>query len=370
MRDRAGAVLVVDLDALAANYRLLKSKVAPAACAGVVKADAYGLGVARAAPALWDAGCRFFFVAHLAEGVELRGILPPKAEIAVLNGLLAGTEDDFLAHRLLPVLNSLAQVEAWTALGKGRGEALGGLLHVDTGMSRLGLDQGEFEALAGEPGQIAGIELRYLMTHLACADEPGHELNRRQLEEFREVRRRLGNPPTCFANSSGIFLGPDYHGDMARPGVALCGGNPVPGESNPMAQVVRLKGRIVQVRGIDRPRTVGYGATHRATGKTRIATVALGYADGYLRSLSGRGTGYIGDVPVPLVGRVSMDLTTFDVTPLAPDAVRPGDLIDMIGPSNPIDTVADAASTISYEILTSLGRRYFREYVGGSGDGA
>ena len=200
MRDRAGAVLVVDLDALAANYRLLKSKVAPAACAGVVKADAYGLGVARAAPALWDAGCRFFFVAHLAEGVELRGILPPKAEIAVLNGLLAGTEDDFLAHRLLPVLNSLAQVEAWTALGKGRGEALGGLLHVDTGMSRLGLDQGEFEALAGEPGQIAGIELRYLMTHLACADEPGHELNRRQLEEFREVRRRLGNPPTCFAN--------------------------------------------------------------------------------------------------------------------------------------------------------------------------
>ncbi|MBI4183262.1 MAG: alanine racemase [Proteobacteria bacterium] len=364
-RERAGAVLTVDLGAVAANYRLLRARAAPAASAGVVKADAYGLGVGRVAPALFAEGCRFFFVAHPEEGIGLRAILPAEAEIAVLNGPPPGTEAEFPAHRLIPVLNSLAQVEAYAGLARRRGEALPACLHVDTGMSRLGLDHAELKALVAEPSRLSGLALRYLMTHYACADEPGHPLNATQLAEFRAARARLGDSPTCLANSAGIFLGADYRGDMVRPGIALYGGAPTMGQANPMAAVVRLEGRIIQLRTIDAPRSVGYGATHKVTGRTRIATVAVGYADGYLRQLSNRATGYVGDVPVPLVGRVSMDLTTFDVSALDPDRVRPGAAIELIGPHNPVDAVAAAAGTISYEILTSLGRRYFRDYVGG-----
>ena len=362
---RAGAILTIDLDAVADNYRRLCAELGAAACAAVVKADAYGLGMARVAPALARAGARTFFVAQLEEAIALRAMFPVEVEIYVLNGLGAGPVAEFQAGRVHPVLNSLGEIDAWAAAARAAGRALPAAVHIDTGISRLGLPDDELAALAADRGRLAGIDLRYLLSHLACADRPEHPLNAEQLRRFRAARARLPDAPASLANSSGIFLGADYHLDLARPGVALYGVNPTPGQPNPMRQVVRLQGKILQVREIDASRTVGYGATHRAAGPTRIATVAVGYADGYLRSLSNRGSAWLGDRRVPVVGRVSMDLITLDVTGASAEAARPGAFVDLIGADLSTDEVAEAAGTIGYEILTSLGRRYHRVYRGG-----
>ena len=364
---RAGAILTIDLDAVADNYRRLCAELGAAACAAVVKADAYGLGMARVAPALARAGARTFFVAQLEEATALRAMFPVEVEVEifVFNGLGAGRAAEFQAGRVHPVLNSLGEIGAWAAAARAAGRALPAAVHIDTGISRLGLPDDELEALAADRGRLAGIDLRYLVSHLACADRPEHPLNAEQLRRFRAARARLPDAPASLANSSGIFLGADYHLDLARPGVALYGVNPTPGQPNPMRQVVRLQGKILQVREIDASRTVGYGATHRAAGPTRIATVAVGYADGYLRSLSNRGSAWLGDRRVPVVGRVSMDLITLDVTGASAEAARPGAFVDLIGADLSTDEVAEAAGTIGYEILTSLGRRYHRVYRGG-----
>ncbi len=362
---RAGAILTIDLDAVADNYRRLRAELGTVACAAVVKADAYGLGMARVAPALARAGVRTFFVAQIEEATALRAMFPVEVEIFVLNGLGAGPAAAFQAERVHPVLNSLGEIDAWAAAARAAGRALPAAVHIDTGMNRLGLPDDELEALAADRGRLAGIDLRCLVSHLACADRPEHPLNAEQLRRFRAARARLPDAPASFANSSGIFLGADYHFDLARPGVALYGVNPTPGRPNPMRQVVRLQGKILQVREIDASRTVGYGATHRAAGPTRIATVAVGYADGYLRSLSNRGSAWLGDRRVPVVGRVSMDLITLDVTGASAEAARPGAFVDLIGADLSTDEVAEAAGTIGYEILTSLGRRYHRVYRGG-----
>ncbi len=362
---RAGAILTIDLDAVADNYRHLCAELGAAACAAVVKADAYGLGMARVAPALARAGARTFFVAQLEEATALRAMFPVEVEIYVLNGLGAGPVAEFQAGRVHPVLNSLGEIDAWAAAARAEGRALPAAVHIDTGISRLGLPDDDLEALAADRGRLAGIDLRYLLSHLACADRPEHPLNAEQLRRFRAARARLPDTPASLANSSGIFLGADYHLDLARPGVALYGVNPTPGQPNPMRQVVRLQGKILQVREIDASRTVGYGATHRAAGPTRIATVAVGYADGYLRSLSNRGSAWLGDRRVPVVGRVSMDLITIDVTGASAETARPAAFVDLIGADLSTDEVAEAAGTIGYEILTSLGRRYHRVYRGG-----
>ncbi|MFQ5954128.1 MAG: alanine racemase [Kiloniellales bacterium] len=358
----AGAVLSIDLAAIVANYRLLCRRLGGVECATVVKADAYGLGMHRVAPALARAGCRQFFVARLDEGVALRRLMP-EAAIGVFDGALPGTEPVYREHHLMPVLNHLGQVDAWAALAARRRRPLPAILHVDTGMTRLGLEPAEVDRLAEDPGRLAGIELSYVMSHLACADEPGHEMNARQLATFTQARRRLAQAPASLANSSGIFLGPDYHFDLARPGAALYGVAPQPGTPNPMAQVINLKGKILQVRNVDSPMTVGYGATHRVTRAGRLATVAVGYADGYLRSLSNRAHAFLGDVRVPVVGRVSMDLITLDVTAAPPRAARPGQWVDLLGPRHGVDALAAEAGTIGYEILTALGHRYHRVYV-------
>jgi alanine racemase len=356
--DRAGAVLTIDVGAVVRNWRTLGGRLAPgASCAAVVKADAYGLGAAAIAPSLADAGCTLFFVAHLDEGVALRQVLP-QAVIAVLAGLLPGTAAEFLAHRLTPVLNDLGQVETWRISGAGKPA----MLHVDTGMSRLGLSPTELTILVDEKRRLDGVRLAAIMSHLACADED-HPLNRRQLDSFRRAVAVLPKAPASLANSSGIFLGPDYHFDIARPGVALYGGNPLPGTPNPMEQVVRLQGKILQVREIDMGETVGYGATHLARRPARIATVGVGYADGWLRSLSNRGGAVIAGQKVPLVGRVSMDLITLDVTGIDRALARPGAFVDLLGGERTVDDVAAEAGTISYEILTSLGRRYHRVHL-------
>jgi len=366
------AVLTIDLDAIRANWRKLAERVQPAQCAAVVKANAYGLGAARVGPALARAGCRHFFVAQLAEGATLRQALrdkPTNTAIYVLNGLQDAERLTFEVHGLVPCLNDLGQIERWGSLARRRNAMLPAAIHVDTGMNRLGLPPADVERLADNLDLLSGIDLRLIMSHLACADEPDHPLNKRQLDRFRRAIARLPHGRVSLAASSGIFLGGEYLFDLVRPGVALYGANPTPGQPNPMAQVVRLQGKILQVRGVDRGETVGYGAAHRFTRPRRIATVGVGYADGFLRSSSDRGSAVLGGVPAPIVGRISMDLITIDVSDAPEELARPGSLVDLIGAEagkgRTLEDVAAAAGTIPYEILTSLGQRYERRYLGG-----
>ena len=283
--------------------------------------------------------------------------------IVVLNGLLPGTERDLADHGLVPALNSLGEIALWQAEARARGVRLPAIVHVDSGMCRLGLPPSEVETLAEDPSRLDGLDLRYVISHLASAEDRAGPMNAMQLAAFRAARARLPAAPASLANSSGIFLGPEYHFDIARPGVALYGVNPLPGAANPMAQVVSLKGKILQVRDVDAPQTVGYGATHRIEVPGRLATVAVGYADGFLRSLSNRGRAVIDGRPVAVVGRVSMDLIKLDVSSVAPDRAVPGAPVDLIGPENDLDDLAEQAGTIGYELLTALGRRYHRTYL-------
>ena len=360
----AGAILTIDLDAVAANYRTVLDHLNGVASAAVVKADGYGLGADKVGPALAAAGCSIFCVAHIDEGIRLRAVLPD-ADIHILNGFLPGAAEAYAEYHLIPALGSLFEIAAWKA--HCANTPLPCDLHVDTGMLRLGLPPDELAAIADDQTLVSGLDVRYVMSHLASADEPGSPQNRRQLTAFHAARRILPMGAAWFANSSGIFLGPDYHFDMARPGVALYGVNPTPGRPNPMRPTVHLKARIAQVREARPGDTVGYGATHAVNGAAKIATLPVGYADGYLRSLSGAGSGTIDGIPVPLVGRVSMDLITLDVSTVPEAQCQPGQWVDLIGPDNTVDAVAEAAGTIGYEILTSLGRRYHRVYTG---DGA
>jgi alanine racemase len=359
---RAGAVLEIDLAAIVANWRRLAAELKPGTeCAAVVKADAYGLGVARVAPRLAAAGCTLFFVATIDEGLALRRLLPG-VEIAVFDGLLPGTAREFRDARLIPVLNDLDQIAQWRKSDATR--ALSAMIHIDTGMSRLGLSPPELRRLAEERDTLAGLALRAIISHLACADEAAHPMNAQQLTLFRLTLADLPRAPASLAASSGIFLGADYHFDMVRPGAALYGINPTPTNPNRMAQVIRLKGRIVQVRDVDSGMTVGYGAAHRMERAGRIATVAVGYADGWLRSASHRGSAGIAGQRVPVIGRISMDLMTLDVTGIDPALACPGAFVDLIDETHGVDEIAATAGTIGYEILTSLGARYHRIYRG------
>jgi alanine racemase len=364
-RYSTGSVLEIDLAAVRNNYRRLLAELGGVASAAVVKADGYGLGAKRVAPALWSAGCRTFFTAHLGEAADLRTALP-EAEIFVLNGALPGAEADFIGLDLCPVLNGLDDLERWAKLARSIGRTLPAALHLDTGMARLGLPPAEVDQLAAEPERLDGVALRYVMSHLACAEESGHPMNETQRAAFEAARARMPAAPACFANSSGIFLGPRFRFDLARPGVALYGANPTPERPNPMAGTVRLTAPILQVRAIDPPASVGYGATHKIDRPARIATVAVGYADGYLRSLSSSGRCRLGGYDVAVVGRVSMDLITLDVTGVPEEAAHPGAEVEIIGPNQTVDQVAERAGTIPYEILTSLGRRYSRIYTDGA----
>ncbi|MEO5337857.1 MAG: alanine racemase [Magnetospirillum sp. WYHS-4] len=359
-----GATLTIDLDAIAANWHRLAGRMEDVECAAVVKADAYGLGLDQVAPALASAGCRTFFVALFEEAAALRRLLPDAA-VYVLNGLDRGAEADYAALGLRPVLNGLDDIAAWSAFARSRERALPAALHLDTGMARLGLPFAEARVLAAEPGRLEGIDLRLVMSHLASADEPDHPDNARQLAGFRALRALFPQGKASLANSSGLFLGAGWRFDLGRPGAALYGVNPCPTQPNPMAQVVSLQGKILQVRAIDSGESVGYGATWRASRPSRIATVAAGYGDGYLRSLSNSGFAWLGDIRVPVVGRVSMDLITLDATDVPGALVHPGAAVELLGPQVSVDALAGAAGTIGYEILTALGRRYRRVYIGG-----
>jgi alanine racemase len=365
--ERAGAILTIDLDAIAANYRLLRDRAEGAVCAAVIKADAYGLGIGPVAAALVGAGCRDFFVALPAEGIALRDVLAAAAadaRIYVLDGLASGEEATYARHGLTPVLNTADEIAAWRAFAATSGARRKAAVHIDTGMARLGLDRTAIETLAADRGAFEGLDMALVMSHLACAYDENNPLNGAQRALFDAGRALIPAAPASLANSSGIFLGAEFHYDLVRPGASLFGIAPLSGSPNPMAQVIRLQGKILQVRDVDRGQTVGYGATHRVTRQSRLATVGVGYADGYLRFLGNRGSAFIGEVPVPVVGRVSMDLITLDVTDVPLRAVHPGALVDLISDRHTVDQLAAEAGTIGYEILTGLGARFHRLYVG------
>jgi alanine racemase len=360
----AGALLTIDLGAISDNWRSLQAAVGAVECAAVVKADAYGLGAAHVAPALAAAGCRRFFVAHLDEAVALKPRLPAGASVAVLHGPPPGAEREFVEHGLLPVLNSRPQLDAWRALAQRLDRELAAIVQIDTGMSRLGLSPADLHAVAADRDALAGVRVACVMSHLACADEPAHPANAQQLRRFTEARRLLPAVPASFANSSGIFLGEAFHFDLVRPGAALYGIAPVAGAPNPMRPVVRLQAKVIQTREIEAGTPVGYGHAWRSAAPARIATVSVGYADGWLRALGQRGAAWFEGVMLPLAGRVSMDTITLDASALPEGALRPGSLVELIGKHQDVDTVAARAGTIGYEILTSLGTRYARRYVG------
>ncbi len=361
---RAGAVLTIDLNALRNNYRLLRGMVGGAQCGAAVKANAYGLGALQVSKVLVEQGCRHLFVAHFEEALALRGHFEDHVNIYVMHGAPVGYEAELLEHNCIPVLASAEQILAWRNLAISKNAALPAIIQLDTGMARIGLSSVEVQNWLADSSYIRGIDLRYLMSHLACAEDQQHPMNQQQLGLFNALRAQLPSCGASLANSSGIFLGRDFHFDLVRPGAALYGVAPVAGQTNPMQAVAHLQGKIIQIRDIPSGTPVGYSLTWRASKPSRIATVAVGYADGWLRSLSNRGVAHIGGVEVAMVGNVSMDTITLDVSEISAEQLQPGALVDLISPTNTVDDVARRAGTIGYEILTSLGARYQRTYLG------
>jgi alanine racemase len=362
------ALLTIDLDALAANYHRVRQLARSAECAAVVKADAYGLGMEQTAPILWKAGCKTFFVATLGEAKALRKLLP-KAIIYVFAGLMPRTASLFRKLDLRPVLNSAEEIKEWAAYCAEAGERLPCAVHIDSGMNRLGLSADDVEAVAGADLWSA-FDLSLVMSHLACADEPEHPKSEAQRKLFDRLRARLPTALASLANSAGILLGRAYAYDLVRPGIALYGGHPRFAGENPFQPVVELRGRILQVREVVPGETVGYGASRTLGRASRLAIVSAGYADGIFRALSAKDgeegfTVYVGPHPAQVLGRVSMDLITVDVTDVPEAASRRGAFVELIGPSVSAQEFAARAGTIDYEVLTNLGRRATRRYLGG-----
>jgi alanine racemase len=361
----AGGVLTIDLAAIKANWRQLLRRVTPAEAAAVIKADGYGCGLEPVTALLYHAGCRTFFVADIAEGRRARRIAP-EATIYVLNGLPPRTAPVFAENYLRPVIGSLPELAEWDTF-VGQSQWRGGIaIHVDTGMNRLGLTPEEAAAVAARMNsENHGIAL--IMSHFVAAQIGDHPLNERQIRLFREIRAMFRGVSASLANSSGIFLGASAHCDLVRPGAALFGVNPTPGEPNPMRPVITLQGRIVQLRQIESGATVGYDAVWTARRPARIAIASVGYADGYPRTGSATderpgGEAIVAGQRCPLAGRVSMDLLAIDVSTVPEGQVRRGDLVTLIGGELDLDKVAARLGTIGYEILTRLGHRYARIY--------
>jgi alanine racemase len=361
----ASAIVTVDLAALQSNYKTLLKQAAPAACGVAIKGEAYGLGMTQVAKALWVVGCQNYFVARPVEGAELRAVLPD-AIIYVLDGFYPEQGAYYLRHKLIPALVSMSEAKEWAQVSGGAPCAI----HVDTGINRLGFTPDEFAQLCADVDLRKKIHINLLVSHLASSDEPQHPLNEKQLERFSEFRRMLPDVSASFANSSGIFLGDHFKHDLVRAGVALYGGNPLPGKPNPMKPVVTLQAKVMQTRLVLQGQTIGYSATWTAPRDSRIAVLGAGYRDGIPRKLSyalsdGISQVYIAGRRAPIVGRVSMDMMACDVTDFSKSEIQRGALVEIFGPNISVDEAAEWAGTISYELLTHLGNRYHRRYIGG-----
>ena len=349
--------VTIDLAALKANYKALAALAPRAETGAAIKADAYGLSVAACAPALWNAGCRSFFVARPAEGAELRGILP-EARIFVLDGLYSGQAAYYLKHGLIPSLISVDEAREWARDAGGAPCAL----HVDSGINRVSFSHDELAALLAEK---LPLNVVLLMSHLASSEERDNLFNAEQRRRFEKSRALLPGVKASLANSSGVFLGEQFTLDLTRPGIALYGGNPLPGQPNPMKPVATLELRVMQVRDVPVGEAVGYISTWRAARPSRIALIGAGYRDGIPRHMSSTHAKGVAQVAIngtcyPIVGRVSMDMTAVDVTG---SAVKRGDWAEVFGKTIALDDAAATASSISWVLLTHLGNRYARRYV-------
>ena len=359
-QNQTKASLTINLDAVEENYTRITKILSNVETAAVVKANAYGLGAKKIGMALFKAGCRIFFVAHLDEGIELRKSLP-SCQICILNGLDKKTEGIYKNFHLQPVLGSLNEINLWRRFCSD--DPLPCCLHIDTGMLRLGVPTNELALLMEDQSIIQGLNVTLVMSHLASADDKTSPQNKRQLTLFKKVRQVLNMGRASLAASSGIFLGKEFHFDLVRPGIAIYGGNPTPYKSNPMLPVISLKAQIKQIRIADRNQVVGYGGTYKVKSPSKIATLAIGYADGLLRALSNKGICNINGFDAPIIGRISMDLITIDVSNVPGKIAFEGQWVEIIGPNRTIDQIAKEASTIGHEILTSLGMRYNRTYI-------
>lgn len=353
--------LTVNLGALCANYQTLANTCAPAECGVVVKANAYGLGMDRVAPALYEAGAKSFFVATLEGGAYLRDILPD-ATIYVLNGLLNGDQDLLLTGNLTPVINTMESLHLWQAASKLAQKPLPFALHVDTGLNRLGLSPDEFQSVLNTGWD--GLDLKMVMSHLACADEPDHPMTKQQSDLFNTLTKDL--PQTVqrsLAASDGAFRGQHLHHDLVRAGASLYGLNPTLETENPMQPVVQLNVPILQIRTVEQDGTAGYCATASVKKGQRLAVVAYGYADGLYRSASNSAKLFYGGQALPVVGRVSMDVTIVDISDLPEGTLKQGDMLQVFGANQAPDDLARDMDTIGYEILTSIGYRIQTTYI-------
>lgn len=339
--------LTVSLTAIAANYHMLQNRLGPAECAAVVKANGYGLGALPVADKLQNEGCKRFFVATVEEGILLRKVVKDH-EIYIFHGAQENEVNDFIGHNLTPVLNNPSQLMSWP-------KELAAAAHFDTGMTRLGFSAENID-------EVKTHNIKLVMSHLASAENIHDSKNVAQLAEFQHIASSFPNAIKSFANSYGVYLQSDYHFNLARPGIALYGGNPLPDQTNPMSNVVKLEAPIIQIHEIQKNKTVGYCATYEAKPGDIIATIPLGYADGILRALSNRGKVFAEGYELPIVGRISMDLVTIKINNLPPEKRRIGQQVEVLGEHYNICDMARDAATIEYEIITRLGNRFERVY--------
>lgn len=369
--DSAALRLTVDLNAVVENWRSMDRLSGAARAGAVVKADAYGFGIEDCGEALHHAGARDFFVMTAEEGATLRAVAP-QARIFVLAGLWPGMEPLFFAHDLVPVIASYEQLTHFMAVLAESGP-YPCALQVDTGFNRLGLTLEEALDLADDSAMPQAFSPVLVMSHLMCGDMANHPQNRLQLDRFRSVAQAFEGVEASLAASGGIAMGSDYHFDLTRPGIALYGETGGAAIPLPLQTVARAEARILQVRLARAGECVSYGAHTMLDRDTLIAIAAVGYGDGYPRSLSLGGEkpvaeAFLNGMRVPVLGRLTMDMTMFDVTDLGPRSVHAGDYVELFGPNLPVWNLAKAADTIPYEIFTRLGLRYQRNTLPVMGD--
>lgn len=361
-------VLTINLSAVEENWRRVNRQLhGQTRASAVIKANAYGLGADRIGPFLYALGCREFFVATLEEALATRCYLPSEAVIYVLGGVRAGAEALFIQQSLIPVLSSLSAVERWRQVCTQKNLLGRCAIKIDTGMTRLGLDAMDFASLCSANNGFQYLDVVLVMSHLACADEPGHALNQHQLRAFQDVvaaaRKSLPRARFSLANSSGVFLGADWHFDLVRPGAALYGINPQPKTKSVVLPVINLRLPVIQVRTIKHSVALGYGASARLDPVARVLVVAGGYADGLHRTIGRDGVGVFNATLLPVIGRISMDTTIFDASALAEGELAEDMMLEVCNSDLTVDYLAEKVGALGYEVLTSLGSRYQRLYL-------
>ena len=341
----------------------IKSLVKDAKTAATVKADAYGVGMLNVAGALVKHGCDNFFVAFLDEAIQLRKKIGHKANIYALNGLQGGDLTDFDQYKITPVLTDLEKIERWRSFCLKKEKKLPAILHIDTGLHRIGLPQDEFLKIKEDPSLLSHIDWQYVMSHLACADQPHNFFNQEQKLRFQEMRPFLPLAPASLANSAGVFLGPDFHFQMVRPGRALYGLNGLFNDGRPFSSVVSFWSRVYQVQTVDKGDTIGYGRTFKADKSLRIASLCLGYADGMPFQFGNNGKVFIQGYPAPILGRVSMDIVCVDVTDIPEQLVYPSSWVEIFGVSYTVEDMAQKLQTLPHQLLLSIGQRVKRVVI-------